>query len=154
MTADRAGRTGVGRRAPASEAGAAGSTALLVLPGGGSGTSSCSSPRSRSSSSSASATRAPTGGYAGGFTLDNYAARLDEPGAVHHEPHAGDRRHARCACSSACRSRTSSRRAPGERKGLLIVLLVIPFWTSFLIRTYAWLMILGPDRASPGSSAT
>jgi spermidine/putrescine transport system permease protein len=33
----------------------------------------------------------------------------------------------------------------GRRKGLLIILLVIPFWTSFLIRTYAWLMILGPD---------
>ena len=33
----------------------------------------------------------------------------------------------------------------GKRKGLLIILLVIPFWTSFLIRTYAWLMILGPD---------
>jgi spermidine/putrescine transport system permease protein len=28
---------------------------------------------------------------------------------------------------------------------LLIVLLVIPFWTSFLIRTYAWLLILGVD---------
>ena len=25
------------------------------------------------------------------------------------------------------------------------MLLVVPFWTSFLIRTYAWLTILGPD---------
>jgi spermidine/putrescine transport system permease protein len=25
-----------------------------------------------------------------------------------------------------------------------VILLVIPFWTSFLVRTYAWLMILGP----------
>src|SRR5829696_5868671 len=33
----------------------------------------------------------------------------------------------------------------GRRKSLLIVLLVVPFWTSFLIRTYAWLTILGPD---------
>ncbi|MFL5776715.1 MAG: ABC transporter permease, partial [Chloroflexota bacterium] len=32
-----------------------------------------------------------------------------------------------------------------KRKALLIVLLVIPFWTSFLIRTYAWLLILGQD---------
>ena len=32
----------------------------------------------------------------------------------------------------------------GKRKGLLILLLVIPFWTSFLIRTYAWLIVLGP----------
>jgi len=33
----------------------------------------------------------------------------------------------------------------GRRKSLLIVLLIVPFWTSFLIRTYAWLTILGPD---------
>ena len=40
----------------------------------------------------------------------------------------------------------------GRRKGLLILLLVIPFWTSFLIRTYAWLMILGPN-LGPGRTA-
>ena len=33
----------------------------------------------------------------------------------------------------------------GKRKTLLLVLLVIPFWTSFLVRTIAWLIILGPD---------
>jgi spermidine/putrescine transport system permease protein len=33
----------------------------------------------------------------------------------------------------------------GSRKSLFIILLIIPFWTSFLIRTYAWLTILGPD---------
>jgi len=33
----------------------------------------------------------------------------------------------------------------GRRKSLLILLLIVPFWTSFLIRTYAWLTILGPD---------
>lgn len=33
----------------------------------------------------------------------------------------------------------------GQRKSLLIILLIIPFWTSFLIRTYAWLTLLGPD---------
>jgi spermidine/putrescine transport system permease protein len=33
----------------------------------------------------------------------------------------------------------------GRRKTLLLVLLVIPFWTSFLVRTIAWLIILGPD---------
>ena len=33
----------------------------------------------------------------------------------------------------------------GSRKSLLIVLLIVPFWTSFLIRTYAWLTILGPE---------
>jgi spermidine/putrescine transport system permease protein len=32
-----------------------------------------------------------------------------------------------------------------RRKGLLILLLVIPFWTSFLIRTYSWLIVLGKE---------
>ena len=32
-----------------------------------------------------------------------------------------------------------------RRKGLLLLLVVVPFWTSFLIRTYAWLIILDPS---------
>lgn len=31
----------------------------------------------------------------------------------------------------------------GRFKNVLIVLIMVPFWTSFLIRTYAWLTILG-----------
>jgi spermidine/putrescine transport system permease protein len=33
----------------------------------------------------------------------------------------------------------------GRRRTLGLVLVVIPFWTSFLIRTYAWLTILAPS---------
>jgi spermidine/putrescine transport system permease protein len=32
--------------------------------------------------------------------------------------------------------------APPRRKGLLLGLVVVPLWTSFLIRTYAWMFIL------------
>ena len=32
--------------------------------------------------------------------------------------------------------------APARRRNLLLGLVVIPFWTSFLIRTYAWMFIL------------
>ncbi|HEX5826491.1 MAG TPA: ABC transporter permease, partial [Candidatus Limnocylindrales bacterium] len=32
-----------------------------------------------------------------------------------------------------------------RRKGLFVLLLVIPFWTSFLIRTYSWLIVLGRE---------
>jgi spermidine/putrescine transport system permease protein len=32
-----------------------------------------------------------------------------------------------------------------RRKTLLLLLVVVPFWTSFLIRTYAWLIILDPN---------
>jgi spermidine/putrescine transport system permease protein len=35
-----------------------------------------------------------------------------------------------------------------RRKSLLVLLIVIPFWTSFLIRTYSWLIILGPRGAA------
>ena len=32
-----------------------------------------------------------------------------------------------------------------RRKTLLLLLVIVPFWTSFLIRTYAWLIILDPE---------
>jgi spermidine/putrescine transport system permease protein len=32
-----------------------------------------------------------------------------------------------------------------KRKTLLLLLIIVPFWTSFLIRTYAWLIILDPQ---------
>lgn len=34
--------------------------------------------------------------------------------------------------------------APGRWRNLLIVLVIFPFWTSFIVRTYAWTDILGP----------
>ncbi|MEO8276779.1 MAG: ABC transporter permease [Thermoanaerobaculia bacterium] len=33
----------------------------------------------------------------------------------------------------------------GKRKQLALTLVVIPFWTNLLIRTYAWQILLGPD---------
>ena len=35
-----------------------------------------------------------------------------------------------------------ARAAPRRWKGLLLGLVVVPFWTSFLIRTYAWMFLL------------
>ena len=32
-----------------------------------------------------------------------------------------------------------------KRRTLLLLLIIVPFWTSFLIRTYAWLIILDPE---------
>jgi spermidine/putrescine transport system permease protein len=32
-----------------------------------------------------------------------------------------------------------------RRKTLMLMLVIVPFWTSFLIRTYSWLIILDPD---------
>ena len=86
----------------------------------------------------------PTGGYAGGFTSANYAdlaknvdpfltsLRLSIVGTI------------LCVLVGLPLAYYIATRA-GKRKSLFIVLLVIPFWTSFLIRTYAWLTILGPE---------
>ena len=31
---------------------------------------------------------------------------------------------------------------PDKKKNLLLFLVIIPFWTNFLVRTYAWMIIL------------
>ena len=36
-------------------------------------------------------------------------------------------------------------RAPARYRGLLVALIILPFWTSFLIRIYAWIAILKPE---------
>jgi putrescine transport system permease protein len=36
-------------------------------------------------------------------------------------------------------------RAPRRWQGVLVLLVILPFWTSFLIRVYAWLAILRPE---------
>lgn len=33
-------------------------------------------------------------------------------------------------------------RQPGNRRNVLLLLVMIPFWTNFLVRTYAWMVIL------------
>ena len=38
-----------------------------------------------------------------------------------------------------------ARRESARTRNLLLVLVMIPFWTNFLIRTYAWRVILGTD---------
>jgi spermidine/putrescine transport system permease protein len=37
-----------------------------------------------------------------------------------------------------------ARYAPAKRKNMLLALVIIPFWTSFLIRTYSFLILLDP----------
>jgi spermidine/putrescine transport system permease protein len=87
--------------------------------------------------------RAPDGGYAPAFTLDNYATVLDrtEPFVTSLEIAAAGT--ILCLLVAFPLAYFMATRVT-RRKGLLVVLLVIPFWTSFLIRTIAWLTILGP----------
>lgn len=36
-------------------------------------------------------------------------------------------------------------KAPPSRRGLLVALVMVPFWTNFLVRTIGWQVILSPD---------
>jgi spermidine/putrescine transport system permease protein len=87
--------------------------------------------------------RANNGGYAGGFTLDNFAAAWAFPDPFRTSLIMAGAGTVLCLLVGLPLAYYIATRA-GKRKSLLIILLVIPFWTSFLIRTYAWLIILGP----------
>jgi spermidine/putrescine transport system permease protein len=89
-------------------------------------------------------TRSQTGGYGGGFTLDNYVNVLESPEPFITSLTLSITGTILCLLVGLPLAYYIATRA-GDRKSLFIVLLVIPFWTSFLIRTYAWLMILGPE---------
>ena len=94
-------------------------------------------------------TRARNGGYAPGFVLDNYvrAIQKSEPFVLSLEMAIFGT--IGCLLVALPLAYFIATRAT-RHKGLLILLLVIPFWTSFLIRTYAWLLILGPDLGLAG----
>ncbi len=86
------------------------------------------------------------GGYEPAFTFDNYAQALDPERIT---PFITSLVLAMsgtllCLLAALAMAYFIATRG-GQRKTLLIVLLIVPFWTSFLIRTYAWLTLLGPD---------
>jgi len=87
--------------------------------------------------------RSKIGGYAGGFTFDNFANAWTNSSPFTTSLFMSIGGTVLCLLVGLPLAYYIATRA-GSRKGLLIILLVIPFWTSFLIRTYAWLMILGP----------
>lgn len=87
--------------------------------------------------------RAPNGGYAPAFNLDNYATALARPGPFVLSLSIAISGTILCLVTAFPLAYFIATRVT-KRKTLLIILLVIPFWTSFLIRTIAWLTILGP----------
>ncbi|MBA3236125.1 MAG: ABC transporter permease [Chloroflexi bacterium] len=91
--------------------------------------------------------RARNGGYEAAFVLDNYGAILGDlqkasPLITSLSMAVGGT--IGCLLVGLPLAYFIATRA-SRRKSLLILLLVIPFWTSFLIRTYSWLIVLGPD---------
>jgi spermidine/putrescine transport system permease protein len=91
--------------------------------------------------------RAKNGGWEPAFTLDNYVRLLGSPERL--EPFFTSLWMAivgtiGCLLVGLPLAYFIASRG-GRRKGLFILLMVIPFWTSFLIRTYSWLIVLGKD---------
>jgi spermidine/putrescine transport system permease protein len=91
--------------------------------------------------------RGTLGGYTPAFTLDNYATVFERPSPFLTSLWMSIAGTILCMLVAFPLAYFIATRA-GRRKALLIVLLVIPFWTSFLIRTIAWLLILGPRGVS------
>lgn len=86
--------------------------------------------------------RAPEGGYAPGLTLDNYLHLPTRSTAFTNTLWLALGGTILCVLVGYPLAYYLATRA-GSKKTLLLVLVIVPFWTSFLIRTYAWLTILG-----------
>jgi spermidine/putrescine transport system permease protein len=87
--------------------------------------------------------RAAVGGYAGGFTLEQYAnlpSRLKAFQNTMIIAPAGTLISLLVAYPLAY---YLALRVDRRYKLLLLVLVIVPFWTSLLVRTYAWIFILG-----------
>ena len=88
--------------------------------------------------------RAPEGGYTPAFQLDNYVGLPTRATAFFNSLWMAAGGTALCLLVGYPLAYYLATRA-GSKRTLLLVLVVVPFWTSFLIRTYAWMTILGND---------
>jgi spermidine/putrescine transport system permease protein len=89
--------------------------------------------------------RGPYGGVVTEFTLDNYVRALDP---LYLRVLVTSVRIALVATVVALAIGYPAAyfiaTAPRRRRAALLVLVILPFWTSFLIRTYAWIVLLNP----------
>jgi spermidine/putrescine transport system permease protein len=94
-------------------------------------------------------TRAKNGGYEPGFVFDNYIRAIQKADPFITSLQMAFAGTVGCLLVGLPLAYFLATRA-GRHKGIYILLLVVPFWTSFLIRTYAWLIILGPNLGLAG----
>ncbi|OAI58125.1 spermidine/putrescine ABC transporter permease [Verrucomicrobiaceae bacterium SCGC AG-212-N21] len=88
----------------------------------------------------------PMGGVGAGWTLDHWRALLDEQ----YRPILWRTLWLSTATSLICVALAIPcamvmARAHGAWKNLLLLLVVVPFWTNFLIRIFAWKSLLHPE---------
>lgn len=86
--------------------------------------------------------RAPNGGYQAALTLEQYAALPTRWVPFFNTVRLGLVGTVLCLFIAYPMAYWMATRG-GRYKTVLLALVVIPFWTSFLIRTYAWVFLLG-----------
>jgi len=87
--------------------------------------------------------RAPAGGYAPAFSLAQYANLPARLTAFRNTMTLAPLGTLACLLAAYPLAYYLAIKAPRRLKLFLLVLVIVPFWTSFLIRTYAWIFILG-----------
>lgn len=88
--------------------------------------------------------RSPNGGYAPAVTLEQYASLATRFTPFTNTIGLAFAGTALCLAAGYPLAYVLATRA-GSWKTVLMALIVIPLWTSFLIRTYAWMFILGSN---------
>jgi spermidine/putrescine transport system permease protein len=87
--------------------------------------------------------RAAAGGYAGGFTFEHYANLSSRLKAFQNTMTIAPLGTLVCLLVAYPLAYFLALRVSPKFKLILLVLVIVPFWTSLLVRTYAWIFILG-----------
>ncbi len=87
--------------------------------------------------------RAAVGGYAGGFTLEHYANLPSRLKAFQNTLIIAPVGTLLALLVAYPLAYYLAVRVSRRYKLILLVLVIVPFWTSLLVRTYAWIFILG-----------
>lgn len=87
--------------------------------------------------------RAATGGYVPSFTLEQYGKLATRSKAFANTFWMAALGTTLCVLAAYPLAYNLATRAGERTKSVLLALIIIPFWTSFLVRTYAWILILG-----------
>ena len=87
--------------------------------------------------------RAAVGGYAGGFTFEHYANLSSRLKAFQNTMTIAPLGTFLCLLVAYPLAYFLALRVGQKFKLILLVLVIVPFWTSLLVRTYAWIFILG-----------
>jgi spermidine/putrescine transport system permease protein len=85
----------------------------------------------------------PAGAYQPGLTLENYERLPTRMKAFTNTLSLAPLGTVLCLLAAYPLAYYLAVRAGPRSKTLLLTLVIVPFWTSFLIRTYAWIFILG-----------